>query len=315
MHWPSWICLLCCAVLAACSPVRVINGLTSTGAYTLVDAVPYGANPRQRLDIYVPRTARDSGAQSPLPVVVFFYGGSWTMGARSDYEFVGEALAARGFIAVIADYRLNPEVRYPAFLEDCAAAVGFVHRHIGLYGGDRTRLFLFGHSAGAYNVAMLALDPRWLAAQKMTPNSLEGWVGLAGPYDFFPSDNPAVQSTFMHPNYPAHAQPIVFVAGTSVPAFIGAARHDSLVDPNRNSAQLATRLQQGGTQVTYKVYDQVSHATLIGAWSWPLRWKASVLDDVVAFLRANDSGQGRIAPNDPAVTLDPARTAPSPQPQ
>ena len=117
-------------------------------------------------------------------MVVFFYGGSWNSGSRDDYGFVGEALASRGIVVVIADYRLYPQVRYPAFLQDNAHAVAWTYQHIAEHGGDPHQLYVMGHSSGAYNASMLALDPRWLKAVNLSPTMLKGWIGLAGPYDF-----------------------------------------------------------------------------------------------------------------------------------
>ncbi|WP_461384471.1 alpha/beta hydrolase, partial [Devosia indica] len=121
----------------------------------------YGAGPRRKLDVYGPRRRDDT----PLPVVVFFYGGAWNSGSRTHYGFAARALAAMGYLVVVPDYRLVPEIEYPAFLKDCAAAVAWVSDHIAAYGGDPGRLALAGHSAGTYNAACLALDPRWLGPE------------------------------------------------------------------------------------------------------------------------------------------------------
>jgi acetyl esterase/lipase len=146
------ICLL--TVITACSPLKMLNALTPDSTFDKTEGIAYGDDPRQKLDVYVPRHPLENA-----PVVVFFYGGSWNSGSRSDYSFVGEALASRGVVAVLADYRLYPQVRYPLFLEDGAKAVAWTHDHIHRFSGDPQRLYLMGHSSGAYNVAMLALDP------------------------------------------------------------------------------------------------------------------------------------------------------------
>src|SRR4051812_36633720 len=172
--------LMLTAALSACSALGAINALTPSDTYRKTADISYGPHAQPRLDIYSPLNAKGA------PVVVFFYGGNWTSGARGDYEFVGEALASRGLVAVIADYRQYPEVRYPLFLEDAAQAVAWAAREAARYGGDPKRLYVMGHSAGAYNAAMIALDKRWLAQQGMTPSALSGWIGLAGPYDFIP---------------------------------------------------------------------------------------------------------------------------------
>jgi acetyl esterase/lipase len=135
-------------------------------------------------------------------VVVFFYGGSWNSGSRVDYRFVGEALASRGIVTVVADYRLYPQVRYPLFLRDGARAVAWTKAHIREFSGNPQRLYVMGHSSGGYNAAMLALDGEWLAAVGMSPRDLRGWIGLAGPNDFLPIKNPEVRPVFYWPDSP-----------------------------------------------------------------------------------------------------------------
>jgi acetyl esterase/lipase len=270
------------AGLAACAPVRLLNALASASpGHTVKPDVSYGPLPRQALDIYTPKAAAPPGG---WPVVVFFYGGSWNNGEREEYGFVGAAMAARGLLTLVADYRLYPKVRYPDFLEDCAMALVWGLEHASSLGGDPKRVFVMGHSAGGYNAAMLALDPRWLAAKGHSPSELAGWIGLAGPYDFFPTDNPQAQPVFFHPNYPAKAQPIEFSAARAVPTFLGAPRNDTLVSPTRSTQALATALAAQGTPLTLRLYDRASHQTLIGAFSPPLRWVAPVLEDVTSFI-------------------------------
>lgn len=268
---------------AACAPTATLNALAPSGTHTRIADIAYGPLPRQKLDVYRPTSAAPAGG---FPVAVFFYGGSWNRGERADYRFVGEALASRGVLTLVADYRLYPEVRYPAFLEDGAQAVALALRDAASWGGNAKRVFVVGHSAGAYNAAMLALDARWLKAVGRQPSELAGWVGLAGPYDFLPIINPDVRPVFFHPDVPNGTQPIDYAGASSPPAFIGAARSDNLVNPERNSVGLAARLQAAGRPVTLRLYDRVNHVTLAAAFSAPLRWLAPVLDDVAAFLNA-----------------------------
>ena len=152
--------LLLAGAISACSPLSVVNAVSPAGAVQATSAIRYGSDLRHMLDVYRP-TANAGKA----PVIVFFYGGNWVSGQRADYAFVGRALAARGFVVVVPDYRLYPQVRYPDFLDDGAAAVAWAAREIAGHGGDPTHIFVMGHSAGAYNAAMLALDPRWLGQQ------------------------------------------------------------------------------------------------------------------------------------------------------
>ncbi len=270
-------------VLAACSPLGTLNALAAKDTYRLTPGVAYGPLPRQQLDIYTPTSAAPPGG---WPVVVFFYGGTWNTGERADYRFVGEALAARGVLVVVPDYRLYPEVRYPEFLKDSALAVAYGLAEAKRLGGDPARVFVMGHSSGGYNAAMVALDPRWLAASGHAPSELAGFIGLAGPYDFYPIDNPDAKPVFFHPDYPPHSQPIEFAGAGSPRTFLGAAINDRLVNPERNSQQMNAKLAAAGVPVTLRLYEHVSHATLIGAFGRPLRGLAPVLDDTVSFIES-----------------------------
>lgn len=265
--------------LAACSPLTALNVLSPGGAAERSTDVAYGDGPRRKLDIYRPR-----GAHVPAPVVVFFYGGNWVSGERGDYAFVGRALAARGIVTVVADYRLYPEVSYPDFLKDVAQAVAWTRREVGRYGGDPHRLYVMGHSAGAYNAAMIALDGRWLAQQGMAPADLRGWIGLAGPYDFLPIENPTTRPVFHFPDTPPESQPIRHVSAAAPATLLIAARSDKLVNPSRNTAELAAALRARQVPVREVYYDRVSHTTLVASIAAPLRWLAPTLDEVAAFV-------------------------------
>jgi acetyl esterase/lipase len=269
-------------VFAGCTALQAINAITPSSTYNKAADVAYGADPRQRLDVYLPLNS-----ENPAPVVVFFYGGNWNSGERKDYQFIGEALASRGIVAVLADYRLYPQVRYPGFLEDSAHAVAWTINEVQHYGGDPRRVFVMGHSAGAYNAAMMALDPRWLAAQKLTPAALRGWIGLAGPYDFLPIENKSTRPVFLYPDTPIESQPINHVSAGAPPALLIASRKDELVDPVRNTGGLAVKLRAAGVAVTEVYFDKTSHQTLIGAISWPLRGLAPVLDTVERFVKSD----------------------------
>ena len=267
--------------LVACSPLGTLNAVVPSSSYTLNANVAYGPLARQRLDIYRPA---DAAPAAGWPVVVFFYGGSWNRGEKGDYKFVGEALASRGVMTLVADYRLYPEVRYPDFLKDSALALGYGLNEAKRLGGDARRVFVMGHSAGGYNAAMLALDARWLRDVGHAPKELAGFIGLAGPYDFLPMTNPDAQPVFFHPNYPPNTQPLEFAITSAPPTFLGAAVKDSLIDPERNTVGLAKKLKAAGVPVTLKLYGGVSHITLVASLARPLRFLAPTLDDLVAFI-------------------------------
>jgi acetyl esterase/lipase len=265
-------------LLAGCSPLTAFNGVVpkDRGGVLLARGEAYGAHPRQLLDIYAPRKL---AAGARVPVIVWFYGGSWSSGDRQGYAFAGRALASRGFVVAVPDYRLVPEVRYPAFLEDSAAAVKWLRANVARHGGDPDRLVLAGHSAGAYNAAMLALDPRWLGADR---GAVRGLVGLAGPYDFLPLDVAATRNAFGHVADLPDTQPVNHAGAGDPPALLVAGAKDTLVRP-RQTALLAQRLNAAGVSAETRLYPGVGHVGVMTALSRPLRGKAPVLQDVADF--------------------------------
>lgn len=271
------------ALLTACSAVDVLNATVASDTYTRTEGVAYGPQARQQLDVYQPKALTPLGLKN-APMVVFFYGGSWSMGERADYRFVGEALASQGMVVVIADYRLSPAVRYPVFVQDSALAVRWAFDHAEQYGASASRIFVMGHSAGAYNAAMVALDDRWLKAVGLTPGLLAGWIGLAGPYDFLPIGDAKTQVAFSWPGTPADSQPLSHVSRASPPALLLAPTQDKVVDPQRSTVAMVSRLKGSGVRVESALFDTVSHVTLVAAMASVLRGRAPVLERVTAFV-------------------------------
>ena len=276
--WRALVQMLVVVGLCACSPLHTFNALMpkDPGVQRIAN-VAYGTGPRQAMDLY--RPAQRSATS--LPVIVFLYGGSWNSGDRQGYEFVGRALAAKGFLVAIPDYRLVPQVHYPAFLQDNAAAVRWIAQHAGDYGGQSGRVVLVGHSAGAYNAAMVAIDPRWLGADRAL---VRGFVGLAGPYDFAPFVDKTVEETFAGVADQASTQPIAYAGAGSPPALLATGDRDTVVRP-RNSDALARALRANGVRVERLTYPRVGHAGLITAFAAPLRSHAEILDATAAFAR------------------------------
>ena len=269
------------ALLSACSAVDVLNATVATDTYLRTDDVAYGPEARQRLDIYRPKEAVRNA-----PLVVFFYGGSWSSGERADYRFVGEALASRGIVTMVADYGLSPAFRYPVFVQDSAKAVRWAFEHARDFDADPTRIFVMGHSAGAYNAAMVALDKRWLQAEGLMPSRLAGWIGLAGPYDFLPIGDKLTQVAFNWPGTAPDSQPLSHASRASPPALLLAPVDDKVVSPQRSTVAMAQRLQASGVRVESALFDGVGHATLVAAMAAALRGRAPVLDRVSAFVQS-----------------------------
>jgi acetyl esterase/lipase len=266
--------------VSACSPLALFNTFTPKdgGAKRVLKDAAYGADPRQKLDLYAPPGARD------LPLLTFFYGGSWDSGSKDLYRWAGLALASQGFVVAVPDYRLVPEVRFPDFVEDCAVAVAKAAALAPEHGADPTRLLLSGHSAGAYNAAMIALDKRYLQRAGVDPARVKAFAGLAGPYDFYPFDVKASIEAFGGVSDPRATQPINFVRPDAPPLWLAAGDKDTTVRP-RNSIVLGEKERQAGGTAEVKLYPGLDHVSLVLALSKPFRDKGPVLADMAAFLK------------------------------
>ncbi len=263
----------CTALLfgAANLPADLADGQRHRG-------LAYGADARQRLDLHVPAQAQPGGA----PVVVFWHGGGWVAGDRERYRFVGATLAAQGYVAVLPDYRLYPAVRFPAFIEDGALALRWVHDHITRYGGDPSRIFVMGHSAGAHLAALLALDRRWLESVGGSPRWVRGLIGLSGPYALV-ADTPLLRSIFTAPYSPADWQPLAHANGSAPPTLLIHGVEDDVVLVG-HSDRLAAVLRAAGAAVELRRYARGNHADTVAALSVPGRHLAHTLRDVRAFV-------------------------------
>ncbi|MCW8306372.1 alpha/beta hydrolase [Acidiphilium sp. PA] len=269
------------------SQIDLLNAYAPRYGTALTRDVVYGPNPYHRLDIY--RPARQRG---PLPVVVFFYGGSWQSGARAEYRFVGAALARRGLIVVVPDYRLYPDVRYPDFIHDAAQATAWVLGEIAAYGGNPEAVFVAGHSAGAYLAMMLALAPVYLAGAKSDRRLLAGAIGLAGPYDFLPITGPVYRKIFGQAADLVDTQPIAHVDAEAPPCLLLTGAQDRLVAP-ANTASLAAALRAAGASVDTRVYPGIGHIRLLLSTVPPLNLATPVLADIRAFV--TQTVQARLA--------------------
>lgn len=285
------------AGLAACSPARLLNATVATDRLMIATGLAYGDHPRQRLDVYTPKAAAGS-----LPVVVYFYGGAWQNGDRDTYVFLAEALASRGFVVVIPDYRVYPTGRFPVFLEDAAQAVRWTVDQIGTHGGDPERLFLMGHSAGAHIGAMLALDTRYLTAAGVPADRVAGFVGLAGPYDFLPITGPDIRRVFATAARPEDTQPITFVRADAPPMLLLTGTDDDTVLP-RNSESLGRALRAAGGTAEVKAYPGIGHIGIVSALAGLFRGRAPVLEDTVGFM-------SRVATTGPRQSAAIPRTGP-----
>ncbi len=150
--------------------------LLDAAAQTPAIDVPYSADGEERhvLDIYAPAQAKN------LPVVFWIHGGGWQTGDKSDVQLKPKVFNDRGFVFVSTNYRLLPKVDMDVLIRDVAKSLGWVHKNIAAHGGDPSRIFVMGHSAGAQLAALLCIDDRYLRAEGVPMSVLKGCVPVDG---------------------------------------------------------------------------------------------------------------------------------------
>jgi acetyl esterase/lipase len=274
----GFIAASCAAALVGCGGFSffLANAPNAFGAFRRSSDLPYGDDARQKLDVYAPKRP------DHRPVVIFFYGGSWSAGEKSNYAFLGAALAERGYVTVIPDYRLYPKFRFPTFVEDGARAIAWAQQHARDFGGDPDRLVLMGHSAGAHIAALLALNPSYLAAAGVRPHSIAGFIGLSGPYALAP-DTDRLHAIFGAPYTPSDWQPVRFAGPTAPPALLLHGADDNLVH-SAHTEKLRDALLSQGTEVETHIYPGRGHADTIASFTVLARYRAPALEQSLAFL-------------------------------
>ncbi len=288
----SAIAVSIAALLSACSPAVLLNSLVPTTDMVATRNIAYGTLGRQQLDVYAPVSTEV--APTKRPVIVFFYGGSWDSGSKDAYLFVAEALTSKGFIAVIPDYRVYPDVIYPEFLNDGASAFQWTKNNIEKYGGDVNNIFVAGHSAGAHIAAMLAFDQTWLTAQKLNTASIRGFIGLAGPYDFLPLTSARLREIFPSADIQASSQPIRYARGNGPPALLLAGDADTIVGI-KNTRNFSARIRDLNGRVQEKYYVGMGHVKIVTVLAAPFRNGHTVLEDITEFVRAESKADANVA--------------------
>lgn len=247
-----------------------------------------GDHPQQKLVVW--GATPGDGDMAPRPVLIFVHGGSWRSGDPASYDFIASAFVPEGFIVVLGGYRLGEDGVYPAMLQDTARVIGWTHREIAQYGGDPERIVVAGHSAGAYNVVMAALDERWLAAEQLAPSDLAGVVGLAGPYDFYPFDSDSTKAAFGKAPDPEATQPIAHVRSDAPPKLLIHGEKDTLVKP-RNTRTLAQMVESAGGSVSVQYYPEMEHNDPLISLAEPWRSRRTVADMIAEFAREVTSAE------------------------
>lgn len=262
---------------------KVLAG--SSGSRVVVSDARFGPDPAQRIDVIAPETP------GPHPVLIFIHGGGWHSGAPGEYAFIGRHFARAGYVVVLPGYRLGEAGRYPHMLEDSAAALAWVQGNAARLGGDPQRVFVMGHSAGAYNAVMLALDGQWLDRAGVAPGFIKGVVGLSGPYDFYPFTSDSARNAFAHVADPRITQPINHVRAPAPPMLLLTGDADETVKM-RNSKVLAEALTTAGQPTVPVVLAGVDHAGPVLKLAAPFIRDRRVIDPVLQFLTAHGGASG-----------------------
>ncbi len=242
----------------------------------LTPNLPFGKEPGQSLDVYALPELQNR------PVVVFWYGGGWTDGRKEEYRFIGTALAERGYVAVLPDYRKYPSVRFPSFVHDGARALVWVRENAHKWGGDRSRIVVMGHSVGAHLAAMLAYEPDYLRAAGGRRQWIRAFVGLSGLYAPVPESD--VFRQIIPPPYRSDDwQPLWHVDNEAPPSLLLHGLEDRLVNP-RETVRLRNALVRHGVHVEMELYSGRSHADTVAAFSPLARRRLPALNSAARFI-------------------------------
>ena len=247
----------------------------------------YGSDPAQRLDVYRPTSAQFQGKK--LPVIVFFFGGSWRNGKRAWYEFFAAHYALKGYVVVVPDYRKAPNYIFPSFVEDAAASLAYVRDNAAKLNVDPKRLYVMGHSAGAHIAALMLLDPQYLQAKQMSATEIKGFIGLSGPYDFLPMTDPLVIAVFKGDANLPESQPINYAqfGAKAPPMLLIHGQDDTLVYP-KNSVNLAAKVNAAGGRAEVVVLPKTGHVKTLFQAGRGLRGLAPEVDTRVLEFLARD---------------------------
>jgi acetyl esterase/lipase len=266
-----------------------------TGTPSKAD-VPYGSEPLQTLDLYLP-----DGAVA-APMLLFVHGGGWSTGDKSDLAWLGQQLARQGVLVALPNYRLSPAVQHPTHAQDVARAVAWFYRNGASYGGDPRHLYLAGHSAGAHLASLVALDPTYLAAAGLNAGALRGVAGISGAgYDL----DAQYASTPMAPVFYsvfgsdtsrwANAAPLHYVQPYA-PPFLLVHGLDDTQAPATSTETFATALQAQGVPMELDLMPGKEHGTALIASVGHLREWITQRDAPPPTVRATATTGGAVTP-------------------
>ncbi len=262
--------------------LKLINRLAATSAGA-VTVHRYGTGSRQVYDCYAGAGA-GAGSADFRPAVVFIYGGNWQSGHRRDYRFVADTLRGLGYTVYVPDYRLYPEVRFGEIIRDVRDAVDTILTHHG-----DGPVFLMGHSAGAQMGALLTLNHELLGR----PGNICGFVGLAGPYDFYPFTEDSHWDLFAPEDRYPESQAVNYVNPDAPPLYLLHGRDDNRVRRGHSKSLMEKQLAAGG-EARREVYDRMGHVDILLSFTRIHRRRSRVLRDIDTFMTEILARNGQI---------------------
>ena len=267
------------------NPKSLVNFVSTTHHFEKITDLAYGDMERQKLDIYIPNKIINKSNVRKI-VIVFFHGGGWELGSKESFKFIATRLTKEGYIVILPNYRLYPEVVFPAFIEDAALAVSWLHNNLEKYAIDSDRVYLMGYSAGAQIASLLSTDEQYLIKVGVGANYIAGFIGLAGPYDFLPLKSNTRKKIFPE-KIRKTSQPINYVDGNEVPFLLLHGNDDRTVLP-KNSQSLAEKIRSKNGNVTLRLYDNIDHSKILAPFVPGLNDFAPTLQDIVSFINSNN---------------------------
>ena len=268
-------------VLSACTKAGLFVAnvpAAFNNAQTYKD-IAYGEAELQKLDFYAPKNAEKA------PVLVFFYGGRWTFGDKEQYRFIADIFVQEGYAVAIPDYRKYPDVKFPAFAEDIAAALAWVYKNAGQYGGNPDSIVVAGHSSGAHTAALVATDAQYLKAHDLERSIIKAFAGLSGPYAFVPEAEDLKDMFGPPERYPLMRAPN-YVDGQQPPMLLIHGLDDETV-VLKNAEKLRDAIQKEGGQVDLAAYKELNHVETVGSLMWFWRYKSDIKEKMFNFFEAN----------------------------
>lgn len=254
-----------------------INGIAKSGDFTLTTDISYGPHAQNKLDLYLPKSQKASAT------ILFFYGGCWGYCSNLDkhhYLFVAETLTQQGYAVVIPDYRKYQDVRFKDIMDDAKSAAQWAIQNRQDYAIEKRNLFIMGHSAGAHMAAMLVANEGYLG---ISLSQVTGFIGLAGPYDFYPFSDEYMYQLFSPESDYFNSQPINFINGNEPPFLLIQGKNDNKVNPN-NATSLASKLTEFQVEHDLIMPEKKSHSGVLLNMARPFRKKAVVLSAINNFI-------------------------------